>query len=74
MKNRNKSILHLVFNFILKKMHSFRLLLFIIKLYSQINIFNFLRAFQNGLGQLRDAYSFADIGQSLFLAKFFKCK
>ena len=35
---------------------------------------NSIRAFQNGLGQLHDIYSFEDIGQSLFHAKLFKFK
>ena len=34
----------------------------------------FIRAFQNGLGKLRDICSFEDIGPSIFHAKLFKCK
>ena len=32
------------------------------------------RTFQNGVSQLRDIFSFEDIGQSRFHAKLFKCK
>ena len=33
-----------------------------------------IKAFQNGLCQIRDVCSFEDIGQSLFHAKLCKCK
>ena len=43
-------------------------------LYSMQNTLNAIRAFQNGLSQLRDYCSFECIGQSPFHAKLFKYK
>ena len=65
-RNRNKSILHLVFCFTLK-MYSFWLLLFKIKLYKKINIFKALFESISSTVECCNIFQITNIVKMIFL-------